>query len=138
MTVAFILFAIAVGGLSIWGYHSIVNYFVTNFGNNPIAMHVLCALLVCTLAILFGFDWRMKLIQQHGDVLNGTLTIAAGMAGVIFVFFRNVMFYRMRIGILASLLQLIAMPIFTAMSPLIFLVSLLRNLGVQHVRIIKE
>ena len=60
--------------------------------------------------LIAGLVWRTQLLKQHGDVLNGTLTVGVGVAIALIVVCLNFQRYRFAHGVVATLIQAVALP----------------------------
>ncbi|MGZ3237566.1 MAG: hypothetical protein ACXU8A_09355 [Burkholderiaceae bacterium] len=120
MLIATILVLVLIIGLIIWGRSFTIKYFERRFQKNPFSLSFLLLWIVSVFAVIAGVSWRRDLIIHHGDVLNGTLLIAAGIGIAVFLVIRNIKLFGGGFGTLAIALQLISAPVLLFWMPLSF------------------
>ncbi len=136
MQVALILTLITFIGGSIWLLLRLRTMFQNRFGMNPVSRWTMAALLASAAAIYWGWEWRLRLIQHHGDVLNGTLIVVVGCAIAAFVLVRNFVNYPVGYGLLATALQLITFPFFAILIPASVVASVVAIFSTRYVYVV--
>jgi hypothetical protein len=133
-----LLAAITVIVVALIVYYAIESHCEERYGSSPLSRGAFLTSGFAAWAVHLGWQWRLDLIANRGDALNGTVVVAVG-AGLLFmVVMRNYAKLGPGYGSIATLLQAGLLPLAMLAAVLYLPWRVIRNVGVVPVRIVND
>ena len=87
--------------------HDIDTYVMKRYHQRLFTKEGFVTLLIAYVFFFFGSQWYMTAVEKSGDILNGTILIAIGVALFIWHIYSNIQNTSIGIGILISVIQVV-------------------------------